>query len=30
MQGEHVLKPHPFCYVLGGGALSLGLSLCVS
>jgi hypothetical protein len=26
-RGRHTLKPHPFCYVLGGGALSLGLSL---
>ena len=25
--GRHKLKPHPFCYVLGGGALSLGLSI---
>jgi hypothetical protein len=28
MEGEaHAMKPHPFCYVLGGGALSLGPSL---
>jgi hypothetical protein len=28
MEGEaHAMKPHPFCYVLGGGALSLGLSI---
>src|SRR5215203_151943 len=26
-RGRHTLKPHPFCYVLGGGALSLGLSV---
>jgi len=29
MEAEARAKAPPFCYVLGGGALSLGLSMCV-